>query len=363
MIDRLGRAPSAVEWPTLGLALLIYGCFGLLTYYHAVIPLWLLVPLGAYVVTWQTSLQHEVVHGHPTPWPAVNLTLAGLPLTLWLPLLTYRHLHLAHHTDHRLTDPLEDPESYYVTKEVWDRMRPWQRRARSALNTLAGRLLLGPFLTVPGFLAQQATACWRGDRRARRVWLWHLAGMLPLLGWLLLVCRMPFWTYALVFALPGTSLMMLRSFAEHQARHEIGHRTAIVEAELPFALLFLNNNLHAVHHARPGQPWYRLPAIYRREREAVLARNGGYLLEGYAEVARRYLLTPKEPPVHPWRHDGSAIVQSDPVLGAAVPRGIRGATPTLGRAVERALGPSDCARSPPPRLRERSRRPRRSGRS
>jgi fatty acid desaturase len=317
MNDRVGRAPATIEWPTVGLAILIYTAFGLLTFYHTHIPLWLLVPLGAYVVTWQSSLQHEVIHGHPTPWPWANLTLAGLPLTLWLPLLIYRRLHLTHHTDHRLTDPLDDPESYYVTQEVWERMRPWQRRARSALNTLAGRLLLGPLLTVPGFLAQQAVACWQGENGARRVWLWHLAGLLPLLGWLLVVCSMPFWTYVLVFALPGTSLMMLRSFAEHQARHEIGQRTAIVEAEAPLALLFLNNNLHAVHHAHPGQPWYRLPALYRREREAVLAANGGYLIKGYAEILRSYLLVPKEPPIHPWRHDGPATGPADPVLGGS----------------------------------------------
>ncbi len=315
MNDRVGRAAATIEWPTIGLAILIYTAFGLLTFYHALVPLWLLVPLGAYAVTWQSSLQHEVIHGHPTRWKAANLTLAGLPLTLWLPLLAYRDLHLSHHTDHRLTDPLDDPESYYVTPEAWARMPTWQRYARCTLNTLAGRLLLGPLLTVPGFLAREARACWRGDGAARRIWLWHMVGMVPLLVWVLLICRMPFWTYVLVFALPGTSLMMLRSFAEHQARHEIGHRTAIVEAEAPLALLFLNNNLHAVHHAHPGQPWYRLPLLYRREREAVLATNGGYLINGYAEILWRYLVVPKEQPVHPWRHEAVVKGKGDILLG------------------------------------------------
>jgi len=42
-----------------------------------------------------------------------------------------------------------------------------------------------------------------------------------------------------------------------------------------------------------------LPKIYRANREAVLTRNGGYRLAGYAEVARRWLLTPRDHPRHP----------------------------------------------------------------
>ena len=33
--------------------------------------------------------------------------------------------------------------------------------------------------------------------------------------------------------------------------------------------------------------------------QAVLARNGGYRLAGYAEVARRWMLTPRDHPRHP----------------------------------------------------------------
>jgi fatty acid desaturase len=73
----------------------------------------------------------------------------------------------------------------------------------------------------------------------------------------------------------------------------------VIEAEAPFALLYLNNNLHALHHADPWRAWYDLPRTYRARKGALLAENGGYFYKGYLEVMRRYLFTPKEPIAHP----------------------------------------------------------------
>ena len=61
------------------------------------------------------------------------------------------------------------------------------------------------------------------------------------------------------------------------------------------SLLYLNNNLHCVHHSDPGLAWYRLPALWRARREEVLANNGGYRFSGYGEVVRRYAFTSREP--------------------------------------------------------------------
>ena len=74
---------------------------------------------------------------------------------------------------------------------------------------------------------------------------------------------------------------------------------AIVEGGMAMAALYLNNNLHALHHARMDLPWYALPKAYRLNRDAVLAANGGYRFDGYGQVIRRYLLWPKDSPVHP----------------------------------------------------------------
>jgi fatty acid desaturase len=65
------------------------------------------------------------------------------------------------------------------------------------------------------------------------------------------------------------------------------------------ALMFLNNNLHMAHHTNPRLAWYRLPAYYRAERAALLAKNHGYVMRGYSEMFRRYFFRPKEPVAYP----------------------------------------------------------------
>src|SRR3546814_3303224 len=105
---------------------------------------------------------------------------------------------------------------------------------------------------------------------------------------------LPLWQSLLLFVYPGIALSLLRSFLEHRARPEVGERSVIVEAGPVTALLFLNNNLHLVHHDKPGLPWYRIPGFYRQRRALFLASNGGYYFKGYREVFRRYLLTDRK---------------------------------------------------------------------
>jgi fatty acid desaturase len=100
--------------------------------------------------------------------------------------------------------------------------------------------------------------------------------------------------YILCFVYPGLMLSLIRSFAEHRAEPAPGHRVAIVERAPVFGLLFLNNNLHAAHHAWPGLAWWRLPQHYRRHRAALLAGNGGLVYDGYAEVFARFFLRPHD---------------------------------------------------------------------
>ena len=69
----------------------------------------------------------------------------------------------------------------------------------------------------------------------------------------------------------------------------------IIEDRGPLALLFLNNNLHAVHHAHPRLPWYRLPGEYARRRDEFLRRNGGYRYGSYAGGVLAALPAPQGP--------------------------------------------------------------------
>ena len=117
---------------------------------------------------------------------------------------------------------------------------------------------------------------------------------------MLWVCGTPLGEYLLLYAYPGLSFTLVRSFLEHRARPEAAERSVLVEAGPVMSLLFLNNNLHALHHDHPGVAWYRLPALYHARRGELLARNGGYRYAGYLEVAKRHLLRPKEPVLHPY---------------------------------------------------------------
>lgn len=280
-------------------AVVLYGAFGALTWFHEALAWWILLPAGGYLVAWHGSLQHEVLHGHPTPWGWVNEALVVPSLWLWVPFRIYKDTHLAHHNDEILTDPIDDPESFYVTAEAWAAAGPLARTWLRVENSLAGRMILGPLRCVRLFFGAEAARLMKGDFAHGKAWALHIIGSALVLIWVLAVCDMPFWQYLLFFAYPGLSLTLLRSFLEHRAVPNPAERSVIVEAEAPIALMFLNNNLHVVHHAKPGLAWYKIPPLYRRERERFLTLNGGYFFKGYREVFRRYFFRVKEQPLHP----------------------------------------------------------------
>lgn len=293
----------SVEWPTLALGAGLYGAWAALTYHWAAMPLWVFAPVTAWILCWHSSFQHEVIHGHPTRSARVNWALAFPPLMLWLPFEDYRVSHLLHHRDSRLTDPLDDPESRYCTPAQWAAAGPLKRVALNFNATLVGRLTLGPIWMIAGYLYDQALMVLRGEGGgkggARRIWAGHLIGVALVCVWLSVVCGMPLWIYALCCVLPGSALMLVRSFVEHRAAEAVGHRTAVVEDFGPLAWLFLFNNLHAAHHLRPGLAWYRLPGWYRAQKAALIERNGGLFYDGYGTVIRRFWNRPHDAPVHP----------------------------------------------------------------
>jgi fatty acid desaturase len=63
--------------------------------------------------------------------------------------------------------------------------------------------------------------------------------------------------------------------------------------------LYLNNNLHALHHADPQGAWHHRPAVYRRLRAEILGRSRYNLVPSYAILFRNNMLEPKEPLLHP----------------------------------------------------------------
>ncbi len=288
------------EWPTLVLIGVIYAGWITLTWLHTSLPWWLVLPLGGWLVAWFGSAQHEIIHGHPTPHRFANQALGWPPLALWLPYPLYRDSHMAHHNTGTLTCPVDDPESFYVTARVWQRLPGFARWILVANNTLPGRLLIGPALAVGLFLWREFKKLTAGQGKAWRTWIVHALSVAVVLYWVVAVCEIPVWQYVLMYAYPGLSLTLLRSFAEHRTADEQDHRTAICDGDPLTRLLFLNLNLHAVHHDQPGMAWYDLPAEFARREASVLERNGNYRIKGYGALLLENFLTPRDHPVHPY---------------------------------------------------------------
>jgi fatty acid desaturase len=288
-----------IEWPTIALAALIYGLWFAATYFHDRLPIWALTPIAAWTVAWQMSLQHETIHGHPTPKRWINSLIGSWPLALWLPFENYRHTHLTHHRDERLTDPLDDPESFYWRQEEWAGLGATGRALVRLQSSLLGRMLIGPAWASAKLWKGEIARLARGERAAVREVALHLVGVAIVLGWALGVCKMPIGKYALCFAYAGTSLALVRSFAEHRAESAIERRTAIVEQSWILGPLYLFNNLHLAHHMRPAMPWYALPRWYALNRQALVERNGGLVYMTYFDILRRYLVRPHDQALHP----------------------------------------------------------------
>jgi fatty acid desaturase len=290
---------AAVEIPTMLLIAVVYGGWLAITSVYGRWPLLIVAPIAALLITLHSSLQHEIVHGHPTRWRNVNRLFALMPLSLWLPYERYRHSHHLHHIDQRLTDPLDDPESYYWTPEDWARLRPITRALLQVQQTLAGRVIVGPFWSIGRFLHIECRALIRNEQGVRAVWLEHLLWCVPVILWVKVVCGMPLWLYFVAMVIPAHSIQLIRSFAEHRARPETRARIAIVEGSWILGPLFLFNNLHSLHHEAPGIPWYQINARYRVIRDRLLAENGGLVYVTYFEVARRFLFRAHDAPQHP----------------------------------------------------------------
>lgn len=293
---------SRVEGPTWAALLICYAAYTVLTAYADVSPLIYLAL--AIVIAFFLSLQHEIIHGHPTRWKAFNESLVFMPLGLAFPYERYRDTHLAHHHDNRLTDPYDDPESWYVDPAVWPLLPGWFRSVLTFNNCALGRVTIGPGLSFVRFALNDARLMLKGRRDVIRAWALHAVGVAMVVG-VLSMTPVSVWGY-IAACYVALGLINLRSFLEHRAEERVAGRSAIVEDSGPLALLYLNNNLHAVHHAHPDLPWYDIPAKYRAHKDRFLAMNGGYFFPSYWSVLARHGLRAKEPAPHPLMGAGPA---------------------------------------------------------
>ncbi len=289
--------PKSPEWATFALILACYSVWLGVIFWLADVSLWLAIPVMGLVAALHSSLTHEALHGHPFRQKWLNEALMALPLTLFIPYNRFRDLHLAHHCDANLTDPYDDPETNYLDPQVWASLAGWQRRMYQVNNTLLGRMVLGPAIGQIAFLRDEIRGALHGDREILLAWALHLPGVVAVL-WIVTFSQMPIWAFALS-AYIGLGLVKIRTFLEHRAHEKSRARTVIVEDRGILAFLFLNNNLHVVHHMNPAAPWYRLPTLYRAGKERYLACNEAYVYRSYAQIFREYFWRAKDPVAHP----------------------------------------------------------------
>jgi fatty acid desaturase len=297
-MNKRRSSTPAVEWPTVFLTLFCYGAWlatGFLLWPSH--PLLALVVLP-FILALQSSIMHEVLHGHPTRNARLNEALVFLPIGVVWPFRRFKTIHLRHHADERLTDPLDDPESYYQALWMHEDLPPTMKFLLKINNTMVGRFILGPWLSSVGFFIDDAKQILAGDKVIRKAWLLHAIGLAFVAPIVTFGFGIPLWLYILVPVWLGQSLISIRTYAEHQWSEHPEGRTVIVERS-PLSFLFLNNNLHFVHHKSPTIAWYRLPKLFRERREEWLRMNNGYAYPNYFAMLKAHAFRAKEPIVHP----------------------------------------------------------------
>ncbi|HLW26049.1 MAG TPA: fatty acid desaturase [Steroidobacteraceae bacterium] len=295
----LGQLFRRIDGPTWLVALVLYGAWVALMVHAVRLPGWIVLPAGAYLVAWHFSLQHEAIHAFRGVPRWLRVAVVYPPLGLWFPFPLYEKSHSTHHRDAHLTIPGLDPESYYVYEADWERMSRWRRALLTFNQTLLGRLSIGPLLRLWTLILREGDRIRRGDRSHLRHWCMHALALGVLFGFISGVCHFPVWQYVLLVAYPGFSLGLLRAFTEHRAATDSAQRTASVETNFIFGIMYLYNNIHVVHHLNPTLPWYEIPRFYRQHRDELLSTNGHFLYRGYAELVRRFLWVPVFRPVLP----------------------------------------------------------------
>lgn len=289
-----------VEIITLSLIIACYAGLAVSTTLVAEFSTLLALILTTGLITLHSSLQHEALHGHPTRIKWLNEMLVFPAVGLLVPYGRFRDTHLAHHHDEILTDPYDDPESNYMDPVIWAALPKGLQAIYRLNNTLAGRIMMGPMISTVHFLLSDLRAFLAGQHQIIVCWSLHILGIIPVIWWLQNIGAMPFWAYFLAAYL-GYGILKIRTFLEHRAFEVATGRSVVIEDRGLLAFLFLNNNFHAVHHAHPGVAWYRLPALYFKDRQGYLDRNKGYFFPTYAAVMRQYLLSAKDPVPHPLR--------------------------------------------------------------
>lgn len=240
------------------------------------------------LVTLHSSLSHEAIHGHLVASSRLNDMAVQANIGLLIPFGRYKTLHQQHHDCPDKGDPLSDPESYYILPDHWQNTTVMMRGLYRIRSSLLGRLVMGWAFMVAAFIMSEARGLWRDAPGLRRAWGVHLVFTSPVV---LAVVASPWLSlpqYLMGVVVPSLMLVSLRSYIEHRASGYSDRDTVIVESNLFWRLLFLNNNFHAIHHDLPQLRWREVAGEYYRRQAYWQQRTRGYWFRGYFDIFARY---------------------------------------------------------------------------
>lgn len=262
-------APGETAWPTVALffcALAFQACCAALGS-RGGLPAWAAVLGCAAAAYSQFTVLHDSVHRGLSRRPWLNDAVgAAAAVFLLAPFDAFRRNHLHHHA--HTNDPLADPD-YWAAGETW-------------LGTAARCLTM----------LQYHYYCyifklWRRDEHTVRAYscLGLMAAAFAAGAWL--GYGRPLLLYWVIPAqLAVAALALLFDYWPHRPHTARGRMrdTAVIEPRW-LDPLFLEQNLHLIHHLWPTIPWYRYRSLFR-EAEPGLRADGGLIWDLRTAVSR-----------------------------------------------------------------------------
>lgn len=280
-----------------GAAMAAYFLLPLLVHRQGVTWAWLLLPLVLASNGYWATL-HEAIHGQLLTGAGANRRAGRVLAILWgSSFRLLRFGHLMHHRFNR--HALDRPDCYDPARD-----RPAAARLRFYGEILGGLYLLElltPLLyLLPRTLVEGlVTRVYAGDEgampRLRQLALQTLAGAEgvaeirrdALLAWALILLALwawgAYWPAFALFLFGRGLVVSLTDNVYHYAtpldRVEFAYNLRLPR---PLQALFLNMNMHRVHHRHMQAPWWRLPHFFAADRDGY----DGSFMRGLARQAR-----------------------------------------------------------------------------
>ncbi len=276
-----------IEWRTLFLIILIWFIEIILYIFGGNLPWYIILPILTLCIAQQLSLQHEILHGHPTNIRLVNDILGWLQFGIIWNYQQFKRLHLIHHNDYNLTHPTKDPESFFNYLSDYEKKSWFSKKILMINQYIWGRMLLNPLLGGIHHYRQMFGHS--------KYWFNTACHFLVFAVFFMILARYNFpIEIFLIASYFAVSLISVRSFMEHRLHTDPNGRIIAVEDYGFWGQLFLNNNFHIVHHQHPKMPWYLIADEYKKNRTEYGQLNHGYVRQSYWQIFQNHIFTPAQ---------------------------------------------------------------------